>query len=542
MQLGRIIIFILICGSGLLGVFDRAAAAKRPTVTVMCYLNGDNNLSGEVLHALDMMETVGSSDRVNIIALVDGHPQGLHPYGDGWSGTHLVHVLSDQIRGRIVSPVIESYGEKNLGDPDTLTDFVRTCRQRFKADRYIFCTFAHGKGIINTDQFASRKNYKSLSISIDDTNHAAMTQEQFQSALSAGLGGQKFDLMVMFSCLTNMVEIAYSLKDVTRYLVASEDEIRLLNDPPGTYQLRGIAFEDFIQGLRAEPDVPAPVLARRIIDLFIEPYNHEINIIDHSGRSRRLQFSAGLSLIDCQALTKLSLHLDQLAKAVTRRLNSTPNARNTIGDMHAALSISQSYQSFMNLEYYDLADLLQNWRRQSRDRDLATICSATLDYLQSEVILYERHTSDCRSNGISIYLSNYLVPDNIFNAHQRMYNQSRFSRDTAWTQLIEAYRREMKRYYPDILIDQSVLAYGRTDMDQFERLSCRIIWTLQHQIENGRHRTAMRYLDLLDSVDRRHVPRQCLHDFQKILLANIEKPFIEKLFHKVGHLLTKTDG
>jgi len=536
----QLFISVLLCVSSLLHIDNPASAAARPTVTVMCYLNGDNNLSVEVLNALDMMETVGSSPQVNIIALVDGHPQGSQPYGTKWSGTHLVHVLADQERGRIVSPIIESYGERNLGEPDTLTDFVRTSRQRFPADRYIFCTFAHGKGIINTDHFAGFKTYKSLSISSDETNHAIMTHSQFQKALSAGLAGEKFDLMVMFSCLTNMVEIAYSLRDVTRYLVASEDEIRLLNDPPGTYQLRGIAFEDFLKQLQTDPEIQAPDLARHIIDLYIEPYNRKIKIVDTDGSARYYQFSAGLSLIDTQSLTGLASRLDQLTQIVTRRLNSEPTAMDAIRMMHAALAASQSYQSFMNLEYYDLTDLLQNWQRMDQDGTVRRICAETLRYIKEKVILYARHTRDCRSNGISIYLSNYLVPENIYRAHQRLYLESEFSRDTSWVRLIETYRKVMIRYYPDILIDQCALAYAKTDIDRFERLSCRIIWALRHQIQNGRHRTARRYVDLLASVNPLHVPRHCLYDFQHILQSNRSRPAFADLSRQIALMLENT--
>ena len=47
---------------------------ERPQLrcTVMCYMNGDNDLNDEVLHAVDMMETVGSSEHLNIFVLVDG--------------------------------------------------------------------------------------------------------------------------------------------------------------------------------------------------------------------------------------------------------------------------------------------------------------------------------------------------------------------------------------------------------------------------------------------------------------------------------------
>ncbi len=71
--------FLAICGLLLMTLLvarNRVIAAAPPgaaSVTILCYLNGDNDLGQEVLHALDMMETVGSSDAVNVIALVDSH-------------------------------------------------------------------------------------------------------------------------------------------------------------------------------------------------------------------------------------------------------------------------------------------------------------------------------------------------------------------------------------------------------------------------------------------------------------------------------------
>lgn len=61
-----------------IGFFDPAFGmlskkTDSPVVTILCYMNGDNDLSEEVLHTLDMIETAGSSERVNVIALVDGN-------------------------------------------------------------------------------------------------------------------------------------------------------------------------------------------------------------------------------------------------------------------------------------------------------------------------------------------------------------------------------------------------------------------------------------------------------------------------------------
>ena len=49
-------------------IYPHANSLKK-SGTVMLYFNGDNNLTHEVLYALDMVETIGSSGEINIIAL-----------------------------------------------------------------------------------------------------------------------------------------------------------------------------------------------------------------------------------------------------------------------------------------------------------------------------------------------------------------------------------------------------------------------------------------------------------------------------------------
>ncbi|MEE4111201.1 MAG: hypothetical protein V2I40_00210, partial [Desulfobacteraceae bacterium] len=100
---------LLLYSFGTAGFCDVAATPSPPNVTVLCYMNGDNDLANEVLYALDMMETVGSSERVNVVALVDGHPEWLGPYDAAWSRTRLVHLQADPRIGRITSPVLEEW-------------------------------------------------------------------------------------------------------------------------------------------------------------------------------------------------------------------------------------------------------------------------------------------------------------------------------------------------------------------------------------------------------------------------------------------------
>ncbi|NNL78424.1 MAG: hypothetical protein HKO68_19005, partial [Desulfobacterales bacterium] len=208
-----------------------AANSLKKSATVMLYLNGDNNLTHEVLYALDMVETVGSSDDINLIALVDGRPGSGQPYGDAWNGSKLVYVTQDDQIGKINSIVLQDLGEQDLGSPETLENFIKKSLN-FPADRYIFCTFTHGRGIIDTGSLTMPGPHKSLAISVDETNDSQLNLAEFRLAVQRGLQGRKFDAMVFFSCLTNMIEVGYGLRDLTSYLIASQDEIRIVNQPP----------------------------------------------------------------------------------------------------------------------------------------------------------------------------------------------------------------------------------------------------------------------------------------------------------------------
>ena len=223
----RLIMIILI--SFIMGIFSFPvlnaeiypdANSLKKSGTVMLYLNGDNNLTHEVLYALDMVETIGSSDEINLIALVDGRPGSGQPYGDTWNGSKLVYVTQDDQIGKINSIVLQDLGEQDLGSPETLENFIKKGLS-FSADRYIFCTFTHGRGIIDTSSFSMFEPHKSLAISADETNDSQLNLADFRMAIQRGLEGKKFDAMVFFSCLTNMVEVGYGLRDLTSYIIQS---------------------------------------------------------------------------------------------------------------------------------------------------------------------------------------------------------------------------------------------------------------------------------------------------------------------------------
>jgi hypothetical protein len=420
-----------------------AHSAPKKRFTVMCYMNGDNDLAEEVLHAVDRMETVGSSDQVNVFALVDGGAKATASYGDDWQGTKLLHISKDDVLGSLGSTVLKDLGEQNLADPRTLHDFIAACL-RYPADRYVFLLFSHGRGIIDTRSLSLPGRQKTLSISPDETDRAIMTHQQFRDAIQGAMGTNRFDLMVLFSCLTNMVEIGYSLRTTTHYLVASQDEIRIVNHPPGAFQIRGIKFEQLLARLRDDPGVSTEELGHTVVDAFIDQYTQDIPLPGDDRRMSRKRFAGGLSLIDCNHYDAVASCLDKLARHLQLKMTDSSDSRPVLESFRRALGESQRYGSFLNLEYYDLRNFLQNLNRGCSDPVTKRYCEEAMEEISSRLVVYERHTEDCRSNGVSIYLSHFLVPENVYQSHRQMYKACLFSQDTAWDEMIDLYRRRMQ--------------------------------------------------------------------------------------------------
>jgi hypothetical protein len=409
-------------------------------VTLLCYLNGDNDLAQEVLHTLDMMETIGSSPDVNVVVLVDGHPDWLGPYGNAWSGARLLYLKAHPEIGRITSPAIGEWGEADLGSSDTVKAFVRSALQQFPAQRYMFYAFAHGQGVIDTKSLSHGSPGKALSISRDATSRSKMSLEQFHKAIYSALQGRTFDLMVMFSCLAGMVEVGYSLSDITHYLVASEDEIRLLNQPQGAFQIRGLKVEEMIAALHRDPGIDPEKLGRMLVDSHFQNYQDAAPLWADQPESATTRLAASMALVDCRHLPELAGRIDVLAGW----LIAAARDPQIISAIDRALHSSQQFPSFLNLEYYDLADFLKQLLDAAENPEIDGACRAVLRLLQQQVVVYERHTSDRRAGGLSIYLSNPLVPQNIFEAHHAMYRNCRFSRDTRWDEWVGVFRTSWK--------------------------------------------------------------------------------------------------
>jgi len=109
--------------------------------TFMVYLDADNNLESAGLEDFLEMSSVGSTNDVAIIVLLDRTDYYSTSYGD-WKDTKLFYITS----GLDPNPdnALEDWGEKNMGDPQTLVDFVSWGVQNYPAEHYAVILWDHG--------------------------------------------------------------------------------------------------------------------------------------------------------------------------------------------------------------------------------------------------------------------------------------------------------------------------------------------------------------------------------------------------------------
>lgn len=245
------------------GRVGRDAGTGTPPVkewTYLVYMNSDNNLYSFGFLNMMQMEKVGSSDQVNVVVQMDPQPRNLQ------TTRYYVTKNPNAQQGKITSQVVGQIGETNMGDPKTLTDFLVWGAQNYPAKHYAVVVWNHGGGWVG--------------VSYDDNPASHLTTPQVRQALegfnmflsrsqSTGLRrARKVDLINFDACLMSTLEVAYELKDVANYLVASQ-----YNEPG-----EGENYTNFLTPLVAKPQMTARELAEIMVYQYVKEYNSEQDI------------------------------------------------------------------------------------------------------------------------------------------------------------------------------------------------------------------------------------------------------------------------
>jgi len=220
--------------------------------TFMVYLDGDNNLEAAAIDDLNEMEAAGGSTAdVNIIVLIDlcSSENGADSmYGITWNEARIYYVEAGSDDEEIESTLISEEGEINMGDGETLTNFVDFVQTNYPAKKYGLSLWDHGGGLDGLCWDT-------------DNNHNYLTINELQEALD----GYHFDFLGMDACIMGQYEIVYEMRNCADYVGVS-----LLNEPND-----GWDYENSLPYLLADPDMTGDVLGEHICRTYVDQYSSQ---------------------------------------------------------------------------------------------------------------------------------------------------------------------------------------------------------------------------------------------------------------------------
>ena len=338
--------------------YDVSAEDEIPEWGFYVYMAGDNTLYEELTDDLNEMKMVGSNNDLNIVALTDKI---------GNNDSHLYHVMKHSLVERNLSEVNSTWeNELDMGDGDTLRDFLIWASDAFPAKRKILVIWNHGSGWEKVAEDGSSF------LTVPEINNSLKEYRETTNE-------PPFTLIGFDACLMGMFEIMYELKDHTEMIHGSE-----------AYEpLEGWTYNNLLYKL--DKNLNNEDLAYHVVNDYIESYRNG---------SVYTSYSVTASVASSTNLGKLWNELDNFSSEINSVL---PVFRSEI---EKARGDTQRFDQ--NPNYRDLYDLTV---KIERDIPLISVKESAKKLRQAinETIMFEDHwikpekLNVERANGMTIY-------------------------------------------------------------------------------------------------------------------------------------------
>ncbi|OIR23009.1 MAG: hypothetical protein BEU00_01215 [Marine Group III euryarchaeote CG-Epi3] len=322
------------------------------------YMAGDNTLYDELTDDLNEMKMVGSNDNLEIVALTD-------KIND--NDSHLYHVLKHNLVEKNLSEVNSTWqNELDMGNGDTLRDFLIWASDAFPAKRKILIIWNHGSG---WEKVAEDGN---SFLTVPEINNSLKEYRETTNE-------SPFTLIGFDACLMGMFEIMYELKDHAEMIHGSE-----------AYEpLEGWTYNNLLYKLNK--DLNNQDLAYNVVNDYIESYRNG---------SVYTSYSVTASVVSSNNLGDLWNELDNFSSEINSVL---PIFREEIS---SARSDTQRFDQ--NPDYRDLYDLTV---KIERDIPVISVKESARNLREAinKSVMFEDHwikpekLNVDRANGMTIY-------------------------------------------------------------------------------------------------------------------------------------------
>ncbi len=416
----------------------------------MVYMAGDNDLEDDLIGDFLEMAEVGSSDTVNLVVQLDRIDGGYSGYGN-WT---------DARRGLVVKNSEphtswgESIGEVDMGDTQTLVNFVEWAVSNYGAPNIALIFSNHGDGWRSRIEelrslLAAKSSELSLSerdniireigileskleseegllkaVCSDDTDEDVLYTNEVGEALNYlyvyGAAGYGIDInLVGFdACLMGMLEVAHEIKGYVAYgnsvMVASEK-----SEP-----LAGWPYNTILSDLTDSPIMDVYNLAETIVNRYGEYYVGSIY-------GDQTLSAVNLSAYAVERAEAPPGGVNVLSAAVSN-FADTVITQNTDWDVIYEAKQQAGYYSYSY--YRDLRGFMEGVVLHARNEAIRTAAFSVIVALDSCIVANHSSFAD-GGNGLSIYFADWQgTVDADYNAATLL-----FAADTSWDEFLAAY-------------------------------------------------------------------------------------------------------
>ncbi|MFC2017607.1 clostripain-related cysteine peptidase, partial [Chloroflexota bacterium] len=292
----------------------------------------------------------------------------------------------------ITSPVEQSLGEVNMGDPNTLVNFVTWATTNYPAEKYALVLWDHGSGWKTRELEPQIKG-----VCFDDTSSGdRITTLELGTALSQIQSGTgvTLDIVGFDACLMQMLEVAYQIRDYANVMVASEE----------VEPWDGWPYDDILGYLTSNPTWGTLALSNAIVTTYIDSYS----VTDYVTQSA----------IDLTQVGVLKTAVDQFATAMIASGNADA--------IWSAKFYTEHFDDPDYLDLFDFADKVITYFPPSSN--VSVKAEAVKEAVKEVVVAEAHHSQHPNANGISIY-----VPYATYNTN---YDSLVFATDTQWDEFL----------------------------------------------------------------------------------------------------------
>lgn len=264
----------------------------------------------------------------------------------------------------------------NMGNSETLTDFLKFCQENYPADHTM---------VILTDHGGAYKGFGTDEVYDGDMLTLAELTEAFEGAYKLDEENPPIDLLFFNACIMSNTDVINAMRGVSRYMVAGE-EVGL-----SVYEYYG----EWAKLVCEKPNMNAMQLGKALIDCY------SVNLTSYAGFIGAPP-STGLNLLDMKEAPKVYDAYADFAGTILADVADNPRLLARLS-RNVAESVSLAVNYYKSYNLTDLGLWIQGLD------DLYPEETATIVDLIDKAVIYKRVDGYLQdAHGISVFYPNYI--------------------------------------------------------------------------------------------------------------------------------------